>query len=126
MKRFALLALISFAACVDTPATSEQLDEAASELTLSGRQCKTSYYETIGVCGADPNLLDACTKEFTTECNSGGGTVWPGVPIVIDCQDNSRLYHACDPKFKQSCKDSHGTFGCDNPDCTQGHCTIPD
>ena len=127
MKRFALLALIAplaFTGCLEASETQNQV---ASDLTLSGRQCRRSFQPTpIGVCGADPNLLVACTNDFAVACNAGGGTVFPGVPIVINCADNSKLFHACDPTFKQDCKSLDGDFGCDNPDCTQGHCTIPD
>jgi hypothetical protein len=122
MKRFALLAVISLAACLDAPATSD----VETELALSGRQCKVSLERTIGTCGPYPDLLVACTTDFTAACTAGGGTVWPGVPLVVNCADNSKLYHACDPKFKESCKSMGGTFGCDNVDCTEGHCTIPD
>lgn len=51
------------------------------------------------------------------------------IPPHLDsakCKDSSDLHKPCDGKFKVACKKKKGQFTCDNDECTEGTCHLPD
>jgi hypothetical protein len=42
------------------------------------------------------------------------------------CKDNDKLYVRCDRVFKAACAKRDGKFLCDNPDCSEGTCFLPE
>jgi hypothetical protein len=114
-----LLFVVALAACTESPELAT--DEA--EALVTGQQCVRGDV-VLGQCGPVGGLFEPCTQRFYDTCKRLGGSVGPAVPLVINCMDDSDLFHDCDKDFKAACRDQGGTFGCDNPDCTTGHCTL--